>query len=149
MVNKNIICIFALLNENITIMLKKFMEWFESDEGKKSIEEKERKDIFLKSLNQKYFNKLNLMSKEERKNLCLKIRDKYESKKYKDKEYKMGMFPRNELYFLLFEYASIYGKEHEPRQWFFPSESYIIDNSIVMEVLIGQGNICNMYLEDE
>ena len=127
-------------------MLDNLKEWFDSEEGKKSLDEWAEKQKFNDELNQKYFNKFNSLTKQERRDLCRKIHDKYISKKYLDKEYKVCYEPRCELYYLLFEYGLRYGKPYEDEnEKYVPTECYLIDDDIVIEMIYGQGSLCTMF----
>ena len=130
-------------------ILNNLKKWLESDAGKKDLDEWAAKMEFNNSLNQKYYDKLNAMSKKERKDLCVKIHNKYMSKKYLDKEYKISYEPRCELYYFLFEYALNYGEPYDNgKEEYFPTESYIIDDDIILEMIYGQGSFCTMYFKD-
>lgn len=65
--------------------------------------------------------------------IVTKIVNKYNSDKYRDKWYGIGIEPPEELYFFLFKYAQKYGRECTDSEWkehanMFTSQMYFVFN---------------------
>lgn len=80
----------------------------------------------------RYVEKIHNMSLVDRLKFYQRVHDKYESSDYIDKEYRAGYQPRQDIYFILLEYARKYGKEIE-------IDSFIIDDKWSIELFVGQG----------
>ena len=89
----------------------------------------------------RWLTKFDNLSKEKRAEIIRKIVEKYSSDKYIDSEYAKGYEPRCYLYDLLFAYGAQCGEEIEycvnPH---FPEEQYLIDDSILVAKVYGQGD---------
>lgn len=97
-----------------------------------------------------WFEKFHKLTKEQRKAIVEKIYDKYTSTSYLNREYNRGYEPRYELYYLLFDYATIYGEPFEYMQnRNFPEEQYLIDDSILVSKVYGQGDFVYIKFLDE
>lgn len=91
--------------------IKKLKLYLESEEGQKSTQEYfdkifKREEMEISQLlrfHEKYNDK-NKFSK-----IVEKIISKYDSDKYRNREYNLGREPMEDLYFFLYEYASKYG----------------------------------------
>jgi hypothetical protein len=94
-----------------------------------------------------YCKKLHEMSPEKRREIVFKIRAKYESDEYRDKERSKKRQPVCYLYNILFRYASIYGIrcQYKPNG-FFHENQYVIDNNIIIKQISGQGVLT--YIEE-
>lgn len=92
------------------------------------------------SLKEKYINKIHDMGIDKRNSLFEKIKNKYDSYDYINKEYKLGRFPTTKLYDIIFQYAQKYGTYIET-ETLFPSESFIIDDTWNIIATYGQGTI--------
>ena len=113
---------------------------FDEERLKKDIEEFK---IFLQNQQDfelRWLTKFDNLTKEKRAEIVKKIVNKYSSDKYIDSEYKKGYEPRCYLYDLLFAYGAQCGEEIEycinPH---FPEEQYLIDDSILVGRVYGQG----------
>lgn len=91
-------------------------------------------------IDDKYSEKFHKFSKEKRFEIINAIINKYDSDKYKDREYSTGRIPNETLYYNLLHYAKKYGIEVESDIDMFPSESYIIDDNIKITCIYGQGS---------
>lgn len=116
--------------------LKKFLE---SEEGQESIR-RENERIKLKNEREdKYIEYLQNLSLSDRTILFNKIKTKYESQEYYNREIKLAHEPRKLLYDYIFEYGRKYGIENEIQDAYFSYESYIIDGIWVITIWYGQG----------
>lgn len=113
-------------------------EWVESPECEKYIKKLEHSE----KIDSIYFEKFHNLSKEDRLSIVKKIITKYESDDYVDREYAHGCFPRTPLYYMLFDYGVLYGKEStENLNGYFPEKKVIIDDNIEVSAIFGQGTI--------
>lgn len=97
------------------IDLKKIDEWFDSEEGKKSIAEfaeKIEREERIKTTQLERFHKSGKFLE-----LTEKAIKKYNTDKYRDSWYKRGIEPPESLFWFLFEYAEKYGRECEEKEW--------------------------------
>lgn len=94
-------------------------KFFESEEGKASIE-KWHNDILNEKLRlESWVNRFHNKHGEEKafRDIVERIKKKYDSDEYHKKEYKIGYEPRKPLYDLIFEYAKAYGREATKMEW--------------------------------
>lgn len=97
-----------------------------------------------------WLTKFDNLSKEQRAEIVKKIVDKYSSDKYINSEYKKGYEPRCYLYDLLFAYGAQCGEEIEYCvNSHFPEEQYLIDDSILVSKVYGQGDYIYIEFLDE
>jgi hypothetical protein len=70
-----------------------------------------------------------------------KLLAKYESDEYRDREYRMGYEPREDLLWLAFEYARTYCVECDDDKYLndFTGEAYYIGNYVI-QIMHGQGS---------
>lgn len=94
-----------------------------------------------------YCKKLHEMSPEKRKEIILKIKAKYNSDEYNDKERSKGRQPICYLYNILFRYATLYGIacQYKPNG-FFHENQFVIDDNIIIKQINGQGTLT--YIEE-
>jgi hypothetical protein len=71
-----------------------------------------------------------------------KLMDKYYSESYRNREYRLGYQPREELMWLLFDYAQKYCKICEDERFYnnFTSGAFYV-GSYVIQIMNGQGSI--------
>ena len=126
----------------MSLDLNKMKKFLDSEEGKKSID-----NWFNKLENEENIRNLQIAKFDEkyRDNLDFiieKIITKYESKKYRDKEYGMGFEPREDLYWLLYSYAEKHCAECTDEKYLnmFTDRAYYI-SSYVIQVMHGQGSV--------
>lgn len=120
-------------------LLDDVIKYLESEKGKLEIEECKRRDKFEKELNQKYIEKFYYLGENKRDEILLKVKKKYESDTYKNREYGRGRFPEKYLGDIIVEYAKQFGKLIE-KTLSFPSEFYLIDNKWEVGYIYGQGS---------
>ncbi len=89
---------------------EKLKEYFESEQGKKEMEEYRKHQDFLQSLKDYYLSWFDSIGSERRAHYIQKVIDKYKSKEYQDRWYNRGCFPQEELFWYIFDYAYKYGK---------------------------------------
>lgn len=122
-------------------------EYFESEKGKKEIEEYKKHQDFLQSRKDYYLSWFDSIGPEKRAYYIQKVIDKYESKEYKDRWYNRGYFPPENLFWYIFDYAYKYGKcwrtlSEEVGPGF--DSKFVFDNWKVL-LYIGQGSIVKIY----
>ena len=125
------------------IDFKKIDEWFDSEEGKKSIakiaEKIEREErIKTKQLERLYKSGKFL-------ELTEKAIEKYNTDKYRDSWYKRGIEPPESLFWFLFDYAEKYGRECDEKEWgqygnMFTSSLFFV-NGYYFNRMDGQGSV--------
>ena len=125
------------------IDLKKIDEWFDSEEGKKSIadfaEKIEREERIKTKQLQRLHESGNFLELTE------KAIEKYNSDDYIDSWYKRGVEPPESLFWFLFEYAEKYGRECEEQEWeqygnMFTSSLFFV-NGYYFNRMDGQGSV--------
>lgn len=128
--------------------VKKLNNFFDSKEGKKSIEEFSKKLINDEKILNYQLKKFHERCESDSKyfdNFIEKVINKYNSKKYTNYWYKKGYESPEDLYWFLFEYAEKYGRECNKIEWEkygneFTSELYFI-NDYYFNKMDGQGSI--------
>lgn len=125
------------------IDFKKIDEWFDSEEGKKSIAE------FAEKIEREERIKTNQLERLHKSGKFLelteKVIEKYNSDKYRDSWYKRGIEPPEDLFWFLFEYAEKYGRECEEQEWeqygnMFTSSLFFV-NGYYFNRVDGQGSV--------
>lgn len=125
------------------IDLKKIDEWFDSEEGKKSIAE------FAEKIEQEERIKTNQLERFYKSGKFLELTEKaikkYNTDKYRDSWYKRGIEPPESLFWFLFLYAEKYGRECEEEEWkqygnMFTSSLFFIDG-YYFNRMDGQGSV--------
>lgn len=123
-----------------------------------SEEEKERwaESITHTKFNNRWVERIHGLSVEKRVELIGKCKTKYESKEYRERELRLGYEPRTDLFFILAEYAERYGKNiYKERTangdilMFCNGTLWLVDNTYIVELLIGQGSAVNVFTIDE
>lgn len=122
--------------------LDKIKEWFDSEEGKKSIQdffEKEKKEKLI------YQSQIKRLKEKLTPELVDKIYNKYESDGYYNREmFKCGRFPNNILYWMLWEIAKERGLEASEKYLNeFTENAFIIYDYVIM-VMHGQGSVVKL-----
>lgn len=140
--------------DNIKSWLERLKTKFESmsDDEKECFFE----DITHTKFNKRWVERIHGLSTERRIELIGKCKTKYDSKEYRDREYNLGYEPRTELFFMLVEYAEEYGKNiYEERVakgdilTFCSGGLYLVDDTYIVELLIGQGSAVNVFTIEE
>lgn len=125
-----------------------------------SMSEEEKESLFESVTHTKCKNRwverIHNLSVEKRIELISKCKTKYESKEYYERAYSRGYEPRTELFFMLVEYAEKYGKNiYEERVtkgdilMFCNGDLYLVDDTYIVELLIGQGSAVNVFTIEE
>lgn len=125
---------------SIVESLKKYLE---SDECKQRLEEERKRELFFNKLKDKWIEKIHSLTVEQRADVIRKCIKKYDSDKYKDKEYKKGRFPENTLFYMLDDYAEKYGEPLYIENDICVSK-YLIDGKFIIECVYGQGSVINV-----
>lgn len=115
------------------------INFLKSDEFLAMLKEEIAREESYKIKINRYIDKLNSLSINDRDILFNKIKEKYESDSYKDRYYKRGLMPEEYLYSIIFEYAIKYGDKIASINEY--AESYKIDNKWLIHLIIGQGTI--------
>ena len=124
-------------------ILEQLKSYLESEEGKEDIKRENEKIKLRKEREDKYIQYLHNLSLSDRTALFEKIKAKYESKEYYDREIKLGREPRELLYDYILEYGYRYGISNDIPDAHFGYDSYIIDGIWVITVWYGQGTCYN------
>jgi hypothetical protein len=95
--------------------------------------EQEHQNRWIEKFKSRYENNLDLALE--------KLMEKYYSKEYVQREYKIGFQPREKLLWLVFEYAIKYCKPCKNKKYWntFTGEAYYIGNYVI-QVMFGQGS---------
>jgi len=124
-------------------------KWFETDEGKKSLEDFCNKlaaeDKIKNEQLEKFHNRGNF------KEFIEKVITKYSSEKYRISWYDRHIEPPEELYWFLFFYAEKYGRECNEKEWSeysntFTSALFYI-NGYYFNRMDGQGSVIKIEKE--
>lgn len=126
--------------------INRLNEWFDSEEGKRSLEsyansliqERKLKDIQLEKFHAKF------ASEEKFKAFVEVVIQKYRSDDYYNRWFKRGIEPPNSLFWFLFEYSEKYGRECTQDEWKKHSNPFTADlfyvNGYYFNLMHGQGS---------
>lgn len=122
--------------------LDKLRAWFDSEEGKASVEKFAKELAFKEELKEKHINYIHKHWGDRIDEAIEKVMAKYESDEYVRNEYKRGYEPRTPLYCLLYEYAEQYGEECQDENYInsFTAGIYYL-GSYVIQIMHGQGSV--------
>lgn len=125
--------------------IENFDKYLESEEGKASTEAWFKKLEFKKNLKNKHIETLHRLYKNNLDAIIEKVITKYESKEYRDKEYKLGREPDEVLYTLFLDYAEVYSKPCREFQYMndFTGDIYYL-GSYVIQIMHGQGSFIRL-----
>jgi hypothetical protein len=126
---------------NLNERIQKFDEYLSSPEGKKSTEEYFQKIANKKAILEYQLEKFHNLYKDRLDEVIERVKNKYQSDVYRDREYRLGREPMEELYSFLFEYAQKYCKVCYEKQYdtdFSGSAMYYL-GSYIIQVICGQG----------
>jgi hypothetical protein len=115
----------------------------ESEEGKASMKRFVEKMANRYTVRQRWVEKIHTHYGTDIDVLTEKLMDKYYSDAYRDKEYyKCHCEPREELLWLLMEYAETYGKKCKNKKYYndFTGVAYYL-GSYVIQTMHGQGSV--------
>lgn len=112
-----------------------------SDDWKDNINHLIEKEEHCSLIDDKYCEFFHNLSKEEKLKILKKLKNKYDSDKYKDSEYKKGYIPRTPLYSLLIYYCEKYNlpMENENNNSYFPEIQYNFEDIAQVGIIYGQG----------
>lgn len=125
------------------IILEQIKSYINSKEGKEYIKRENENIKLRKEREDKYIQYLHNLSLSNRTTLFEKIKAKYESKEYYNREIKLGREPRELLYDYILEYGYKYGISNDIPNTHFGYDSYIIDGIWVITAWYGQGTCYN------
>ena len=121
--------------------LKKLEEYLESEEGKKHMTDYCNKIAMKEVMEQSQIERFHNKYKDRIDEVFERLITKYDSDKYRNHEYKMGVEPREPLYWFLFKYAQTHGKPCTDDKYIndFTGEIHYL-GSYVIQVMHGQGS---------
>jgi hypothetical protein len=126
-------------------MIDKLRDFLDSEEGKKSMDEYfeklQREELHLQRWVDRVWNRI----KDDIDGSIEHLLNWYESDKYRDREYKMGFEPREQLLWVLLDVAQKHGrlcteKEVEIYANMFTGGMYGL-GSYIIQVMNGQGSV--------
>lgn len=124
--------------------MKKFIDFLDSEEGKKSIEEFALKIQREDEHKDRWIDRMWNRIKDDIDGAIEHLGNWYCSDKYRDREYKMGYEPREKLLWVLLgvaeKYGSEVGDEYEIYANSFTGEIYKLGSHII-QVMHGQGSV--------
>lgn len=117
-------------------------KWFESEEGKKSIERSKEQDRQAKAHEARWIERLKIWIDKNSADAALeKLMNWYYSDKYVNREYKMGFEPRQNLIWLTWEYTKKYGSRCDDEKYFNPFTWHAFYlGTYVIQLMNGQGS---------
>lgn len=124
------------MESNILDQLRSFLE---SEEGKEQVKRDNERTKRKEIREDRYLNYLFNLSLSDRTNLFERIKEKYESQEYYDREIRLGREPQELLYDYILLYGHRYGIKNEIPDAIFGYDSYIIDGIWVITAWYGQG----------
>ena len=125
-------------NWDVDDTIKKMKEWNKSPEGIAYFKNiKDRNNIQNRQI-----EKFKSLYEDKLDYVIETLQNKYQSDKYRDKEYKLGFEPREKLLWFVFEYAIKYCKPCNNKKYWnmFTGEAYYI-GSYVIQIMHGQGSV--------
>jgi len=125
-------------------LAERFKEFLESEEGQKSIEEYGLKIKREEEYRERWVDRMWNRIKDDVDGSIERLDNWYGSDKYRDREYRKGREPREQLFWILLGVAEKYGSEvgddYEIYANMFTGEMYKI-GSYVIQVMHGQGSV--------
>lgn len=118
-------------------------KWFESEEGKQSIERSKEQDRQAKAHQERWIKRFKVWVDKNSADAALeKLMGWYYSDKYRDREYKMGFEPREDLIWLAWEYTKKYGSRCDDEKYFnmFTWDAFYL-GTYVIQLMNGQGSV--------
>ena len=130
--------------------LQALINFFNSKDGKKFIDDyavkKENQDNLAATQLLKFHLKFN--KKNKFNDFVIKVINKYSNEKYINKWYIRGIEPPKDLYWLLFNYAKIYGRNSTKSQWLKYGNIFTIElfhiNGYYFNKMNGQGTVISI-----
>jgi len=125
-------------------LAERFKEFLESEEGQKSIEEYGLKIKREEEYRERWVDRMWNRIKDDVDGSIERLDNWYGSDKYRDREYRKGREPREQLFWILLGVAEKYGSEvgddYEIYANMFTGEMYKI-GSYIIQVMHGQGSV--------
>lgn len=128
----------------MSTLIEKMRAELESEEGQRKlalfVEKLRIKEEVIKNWCRKFHD----IGLERRREIILKIVNKYKSNEYKDRYWKKRVEPQEYLLSVLLEYAAMYGEEVDiDEDDMFATESYVFDD-IIITLHCGQGSFISI-----
>lgn len=116
-------------------------KWFDSEEGKASLERSELEGKRRKAHEKRWVEKFRKWAEPDMNAAIERLLKWYESDKYVQREYKSGFEPRQPFLWIAWEYATKYCPPCEDEKYFnpFTSDAYYIGDYVI-QVMLGQGS---------
>jgi len=117
-------------------------EWFDTEEGKASLEKSRIEDELRKAHEERWIEKFRQWAEPDMNAAIERLIKWYESDEYVKREYKIGYEPRETLLWLAWEYARKYCKLCDDEKYYnsFTGGAYYI-GGYVISIMHGQGSI--------
>ena len=131
--------------------LQKIKDWFDSEEGKKSMADFADKLDREEKIKEKQLEKLSISGNFIE--LTEKAIKKYNSDKYRDRWYNRGIEPPEDLFWFLFHYSEKYGRVCNEEEWkkygnMFSSALFYC-NGYYFNRMDGQGSVIQVKKQDD
>jgi hypothetical protein len=137
------------------IDIDKFKEFMESEEGKESIDTYAEKLQKGRKHRSRWIEKMKSWIENDIDSGVERLLLWYESNKYRNREYMMGYEPREELLWVLFDYAMFYGEELQENSDLYETYGNCFTGGIfkigsyVIQEMHGQGSVIRIDKIDE
>ncbi len=129
--------------------MKDITAFFESEEGKKSLDEWKKKMVDAEKIESSQYQRFHEKYSHRFEEIVNKVIGKYDSDKYCDMWYRRHIEPPEDLYWFLLGYAEKYGraattKDFEKHGNMFTSKMFFI-NGYYFSRMDGQGSVVKIY----
>jgi len=123
-------------------MLEEFKEFLDSEEGQKSLDRFVEKHLREDACTDRWIEKIKSRYGDNPDPVIEKLMEKYYSDSYVNREYKMGVQPREPLFWLIWEYAEKHCESCVDKKYYnsFTGDAYYI-GSYVIQIMYGQGSV--------
>lgn len=130
--------------------LQALRDFLDTEKGQESIKEFGMKIHLERQHTLRWVEKLRLRYENRIDELIELLCKKYSSREYTEREYKMGVEPRDPLLWLVFEYARLYCNPCEDEKYLnpFTGDAYYI-GSFVIQIMHGQGSVIRIDKQTE
>lgn len=121
--------------------LKATEDFLNSEEGERSIKEFFERQRVEEDILNRHVEQFKQKCQHRLDEVIEMLIKKYDSDEYVRREYRLGYQPRERLFWLLLEYAKVYGLECSDQKYWndFTGEAYYV-GSYVIQVMHGQGS---------
>jgi hypothetical protein len=125
-------------------LLQKTLDFLDSEEGQKSTAEYCKKLKLADIHKERWIERIYARIKDNSDKAIERVIEWYDSDKYRDRKRKLGLEPREELYWSLYDIAKKYGREltdleYDKYENIFTGGIYIL-GSYVIQIMNGQGS---------